>query len=56
MASLSKDDTTPVNDDDHFIREISLTGIGDALKDKSPLKDNVAAENEYVYILKIIRK
>ncbi|XP_035720976.1 EH domain-binding protein 1-like isoform X2 [Vespa mandarinia] len=46
VASLSKDDTTPVNDDDHFIREISLTGIGDALKDKSPLKDNVAVEND----------
>ncbi|KAL2713805.1 EH domain-binding protein 1-like isoform X1 [Vespula squamosa] len=46
VASLSKDDTTPVNDDDHFIREISLTGIGDTLKDKSPLKDNVAAEND----------
>ncbi|KAL2742989.1 EH domain-binding protein 1-like isoform X1 [Vespula maculifrons] len=46
VASLSKDDTTPVNDDDHFIREISLTGIGDSLKDKSPLKDNVAAEND----------
>lgn len=46
VASLSKDETTPVNDDGHFIREISLTGIGDVLKDKSPLKDNVAAEND----------
>ncbi|KAI4483929.1 hypothetical protein M0802_013189 [Mischocyttarus mexicanus] len=46
VASLSKDDTTPVNDDDHFIRDISLTGIVDSLKEKSPLKDNVAAEND----------
>lgn len=48
VASLSKDDTTPVNDGEHFIREISLTGIGDPLKEKSPIKDHVAAENEYV--------
>lgn len=48
VASLSKDDTTPVNDNEHFIRDISLTGIGNAFKEKSPLKDNVAAENEYV--------
>ncbi|KAI4488090.1 hypothetical protein M0804_004938 [Polistes exclamans] len=46
VASLSKDDTTPVNDDDHFIREISLTGIVDSMKEKSFLKDNVAAEND----------
>ncbi|XP_076388799.1 eps15 homology domain containing protein-binding protein 1 isoform X2 [Megachile rotundata] len=45
VASLSKDDTTPVNDSDHFIRDISLTGIGDSFKGKSPLKDNVAVEN-----------
>lgn len=48
MASLSKDDTTPVNDREHFIRDISLTGIGDPLREKSPVKDNVAVENEYV--------
>jgi len=48
VASLSKDDTTPVNDGEHFIRDISLTGIGDSLKEKSPMKDNVAVENEYV--------
>lgn len=48
VASLSKDDTTPVNDGEHFIRDISLTMIGDSLKDKSPIKDHVAAENEYV--------
>lgn len=46
VASLSKDDTTPVNDNERFIRDISLTGIGDAFKEKSPLKDSVAAENE----------
>ncbi|KAL6430456.1 hypothetical protein ACFW04_007818 [Cataglyphis niger] len=46
VASLSKDDTTPVNDGEHFIRDISLTGIGDSLKDKSPIKDHVAAEND----------
>ncbi|XP_077279285.1 eps15 homology domain containing protein-binding protein 1 isoform X6 [Temnothorax americanus] len=45
-ASLSKDDTTPVNDGEHFIRDISLTGIGDTLKEKSPVKDNVAVEND----------
>lgn len=49
VASLSKDDTTPVNDGEHFIRDVSLTGIGDSLKEKSPVKDNVAVENEYVY-------
>lgn len=48
VASLSKDDTTPVNDGEHFIRDISLTGIGDSLKEKSPIKDHVAVENEYV--------
>ncbi|XP_071574014.1 EH domain-binding protein 1 isoform X5 [Temnothorax nylanderi] len=46
VASLSKDDTTPVNDGEHFIRDISLTGIGDTLKEKSPVKDNVAVEND----------
>ncbi|XP_011056998.1 PREDICTED: EH domain-binding protein 1 isoform X5 [Acromyrmex echinatior] len=46
VASLSKDDTTPVNDGEHFIRDISLTGIGDSLKEKSPIKDNVAVEND----------
>ncbi|XP_050458447.1 EH domain-binding protein 1-like protein 1 isoform X3 [Cataglyphis hispanica] len=46
VASLSKDDTTPVNDGEHFIRDISLIGIGDSLKDKSPIKDHVAAEND----------
>ncbi|XP_072750844.1 EH domain-binding protein 1 isoform X3 [Anoplolepis gracilipes] len=46
VASLSKDDTTPVNDGEHFIRDISLTGIGDSLKEKSPIKDHVAAEND----------
>ena len=45
VASLSKDDTTPVNETDRFIRDISLTGIGDSFKEKSPLKDNVAVEN-----------
>jgi len=53
VASLSKDDTTPVNDGEHFIRDISLTKIGDSLKEKSPIKDSVAVENEYIeyYIL-----
>ncbi|XP_026824080.1 EH domain-binding protein 1 isoform X6 [Ooceraea biroi] len=46
VASLSKDDTTPVNDGEHFIRDISLTGIGDSLKEKSPMKDNVSVEND----------
>ncbi|XP_070150815.1 EH domain-binding protein 1 isoform X2 [Polyergus mexicanus] len=46
VASLSKDDTTPVNDGEHFIRDISLTGIGDSVKEKSPIKDHVAAEND----------
>ncbi|XP_053974666.1 EH domain-binding protein 1 isoform X2 [Hylaeus anthracinus] len=46
VASLSKDNVTPVNDNDHFIRDISLTGINDSFKEKSPLKDNVAAEND----------
>ncbi|XP_076640790.1 eps15 homology domain containing protein-binding protein 1 isoform X2 [Halictus rubicundus] len=46
VASLSKDNTTPVNDNDHFIRDISLTGIVDSFKDKSSLKDSVAVENE----------
>ncbi|XP_076171779.1 eps15 homology domain containing protein-binding protein 1 isoform X2 [Ptiloglossa arizonensis] len=46
VASLSKDNVTPVNDNDHFIRDISLTGINDSFKEKSPLKDNVTAEND----------
>ncbi|XP_011162469.1 EH domain-binding protein 1 isoform X5 [Solenopsis invicta] len=46
VASLSKDDTTPVNDGEHFIRDISLTGIGESLKEKSPIKDSVAVEND----------
>ncbi|KAG7206082.1 hypothetical protein KM043_003477 [Ampulex compressa] len=46
VASLSKDDTTPVNDNDHFVRDVSLTGIADSLREKSPLKDNIAAEND----------
>ncbi|CAK9797729.1 EH domain-binding protein 1 [Anthophora plagiata] len=45
VASLSKDDTTPVNDSDHFIHDVSLTGIADTFKEKSPLKDNIAVEN-----------
>lgn len=52
VASLSKDDATPVNDGEHFIRDISLTGIGESLKEKSPIKDNVAVvmKNEYVQL------
>ncbi|XP_012527841.1 EH domain-binding protein 1 isoform X3 [Monomorium pharaonis] len=46
VASLSKDDTTPVNDGEHFIRDVSLTGIGESLKEKSPIKDSVAVEND----------
>ncbi|XP_011139353.1 EH domain-binding protein 1 isoform X2 [Harpegnathos saltator] len=46
VASLSKDDTTPVNDGEHFIRDVSLTGIGDPLREKSPVKDSVAVEND----------
>ncbi|XP_031834818.1 eps15 homology domain containing protein-binding protein 1 isoform X2 [Nomia melanderi] len=43
VASLSKDNTTPVNDNDYFISDVSLIGI---IKDKSSLKDTVAVENE----------
>ncbi|XP_076376169.1 eps15 homology domain containing protein-binding protein 1 isoform X4 [Megalopta genalis] len=46
VASLSKDNTTPVNDNDHFIRDISLTGIVDSFKEKSSIKDSVAVEND----------
>ncbi|XP_032662903.1 EH domain-binding protein 1 isoform X3 [Odontomachus brunneus] len=53
VASLSKDDTTPVNDGEHFIRDISLTGIGDPLREKSPIKDSVAVENEYVLFYRV---
>ncbi|XP_043524663.1 EH domain-binding protein 1 isoform X3 [Frieseomelitta varia] len=45
VASLSKDDTTPVNDSDHIIYDVSLTGINDSFKEKSPLKDSIAVEN-----------
>lgn len=48
VASLSKDDTTPVNDSDHIICDVSLTGINDSFKEKSPLKDSIAVENKYV--------
>lgn len=50
MASLSKDDTTPVNDSDHIMRDVSLSGIGDSFKEKSPLKDTITVENKYVNI------
>ncbi|XP_031834819.1 eps15 homology domain containing protein-binding protein 1 isoform X3 [Nomia melanderi] len=43
VASLSKDNTTPVNDNDYFISDVSLIGI---IKDKSSLKDTVAVEND----------
>ncbi|XP_078043569.1 eps15 homology domain containing protein-binding protein 1 isoform X3 [Augochlora pura] len=46
VASLSKDNTTPVNDNEHFIRDISLTGIVDSFKEKSSIKDSVAVEND----------
>ncbi|XP_012240215.1 EH domain-binding protein 1 isoform X2 [Bombus impatiens] len=45
VASLSKDDTTPVNDGDHIMRDVSLSGIGDSFKEKSPLKDTITVEN-----------
>ncbi|XP_043592041.1 EH domain-binding protein 1 isoform X2 [Bombus pyrosoma] len=45
VASLSKDDTTPVNDSDHIMRDVSLSGIGDSFKEKSPLKDAITVEN-----------
>lgn len=45
VASLSKDDTTPVNDSDHIICDVSLTGINDSFKEKSPLKDSIGVEN-----------
>ncbi|XP_017753383.1 PREDICTED: EH domain-binding protein 1 isoform X4 [Eufriesea mexicana] len=45
VTSLSKDDTTPVNDSDHIICDLSLSGIGDPFKEKSPLKDTIAVEN-----------
>ncbi|XP_012168512.1 EH domain-binding protein 1 isoform X3 [Bombus affinis] len=45
VASLSKDDTTPVNDSDHIMRDVSLSGIGDSFKEKSPLKDTITVEN-----------
>lgn len=48
MASLSKDDTTPVNDSDHIMRDVSLSGIGDSFKEKLPLKDTITVENKYV--------
>lgn len=48
VASLSKDDTTPVNDSDHIMRDVSLSGIGDSFKEKSPLKDTITVENKYV--------
>lgn len=55
VASLSKDDTTPVNDGEHFIRDISLTKIGDSLKEKSPIKDQVAVENDRNIVHSTIR-
>ncbi|XP_076766588.1 eps15 homology domain containing protein-binding protein 1 isoform X4 [Xylocopa sonorina] len=45
VASLSKDDVTPVNDIEHIICDVSLTGIGDPFKEKLSLKDNIAVEN-----------
>ncbi|XP_012265928.2 EH domain-binding protein 1 [Athalia rosae] len=47
VASLSKDETTPVNDDNPFSRAITQMGSsGDNATEKSPTKDNVAIEND----------
>lgn len=48
MASLVKDDATPVNDQVSVTRDVSLTAIPDNIKDRSPIKDEIAVENEYV--------
>ncbi|XP_017887504.1 EH domain-binding protein 1 isoform X2 [Ceratina calcarata] len=44
VASLSKDDATPVNDSDHM-HGVCITGINDSFKEKSSLKDNIVVEN-----------
>ncbi|XP_046751457.1 EH domain-binding protein 1 [Diprion similis] len=48
IASLSKDETTPVNDNNNpFARDIAQMGSGgDDKVEKSPSKDNVAIEND----------
>ncbi|XP_012277261.1 EH domain-binding protein 1 isoform X2 [Orussus abietinus] len=47
VASLSKDETTPVNEDNHYIQEINRSMcIVDSIKQKSPLKNEIAVEND----------
>lgn len=54
VASLVKDDATPVNDQVNVTRDVSLTAIPDNIKDRSPIKDEIAVENEYVCFIIII--
>ncbi|XP_033211019.1 EH domain-binding protein 1 isoform X2 [Belonocnema kinseyi] len=44
VASLTKDETTPVNDQ-YIIRDLNLMGIGNSIKEKSPSKDEIISEN-----------
>ncbi|XP_057324606.1 EH domain-binding protein 1 isoform X3 [Microplitis mediator] len=46
VASLVKDDATPVNDQVNVTRDVSLTAIPDNIKDRSPIKDEIAVEND----------
>ncbi|CAD6201321.1 GSCOCG00000122001-RA-CDS [Cotesia congregata] len=46
VASLVKDDATPVNDQVSVTRDVSLTAIPDNIKDRSPIKDEIAVEND----------
>ncbi|XP_074095402.1 eps15 homology domain containing protein-binding protein 1 isoform X1 [Cotesia typhae] len=46
VASLVKDDATPVNDQVSVTLDVSLTAIPDNIKDRSPIKDEIAVEND----------
>ena len=43
VASLTKDETTPVNDQ-YVIRDSSLTGIANTIREKLPSKDEIVSE------------
>ncbi|XP_015599571.1 EH domain-binding protein 1 [Cephus cinctus] len=47
VASLSKDETTPVNENENILQDISMTGsINEPPTEKSPVNDEIAAEND----------
>lgn len=55
MASLSKDDATPINDIGQNIHGVNVVDAIDTPKEKTPTTHKIASENEYVPIWSKIR-